>query len=178
MPGSNLILIGYRGTGKSTVAQHLALSLGWDWADADVELELRAGKSIAAIFAEQGEPAFRDLECQVIADLCQRQKTVVAAGGGAVLREENRRAIQAGGRAVWLRASPEAILARVESDAATAQRRPNLTVAGGAAEVRQLLAARTPLYQACATVIIDTDGKTPRQVVDEIIQLCRLPRGS
>src|SRR5262245_23270582 len=65
-----LSLIGYRGTGKTTVARLLALRLGWDWADADVEIELRAGKSIASIFADDGEPAFRDLESAVIADLC------------------------------------------------------------------------------------------------------------
>ncbi len=174
MTGSNLILIGYRGTGKSTVARHLGLCLGWEWVDADLELELRAGKSIAAIFAEEGEQAFRDLESQIIAALCQRQRTVVAAGGGVVLREENRRKLQAGGTIIWLRASPEAILARVVADSVTAARRPNLTVAGGEAEVRQLLSIRTPIYAACANATIDTDGKTPQQVADEIMLTCQL----
>ena len=68
----NLVLIGYRATGKTTLARRLAQRLGWDWIDADVEIEQRAGKSIARIFAEQGEPAFRDLEAEVIADLCGR----------------------------------------------------------------------------------------------------------
>ena len=78
-----LTLIGYRATGKTTLAGLLAERLGWDWIDADVEIERRAGKSIACIFAEDGEPAFRDLEAQVIADLCRRDRLVLAAGGGA-----------------------------------------------------------------------------------------------
>jgi shikimate kinase len=86
----NIALIGYRGTGKTTVAQQLALRLGWDWVDADVELELRAGKSIAAIFADDGESAFRDLEATTLDDLIRRDRTVLALGGGIVLRPENR----------------------------------------------------------------------------------------
>ena len=78
-----LTLIGYRAVGKTTLAKLLAERLGWDWIDADVEIERRAGKSIARIFAEEGEPAFRDLEAKVIADLCRRDRLVLAAGGGA-----------------------------------------------------------------------------------------------
>jgi len=77
----NLILIGYRGTGKSTVARRLALKLGWDWADADVEVELAAGKSIAAIFEDDGETAFRHLEAHILAELTRRDRLVLAAGG-------------------------------------------------------------------------------------------------
>src|SRR5690348_4091507 len=98
----NLVLIGYRGTGKTTVAQLLALRLGWDWIDADVELELRAGKSIAAMFADDGEPAFRELETQVLADLVRREKAVIAAGGGAVMKDANRAALALAGCVVWL----------------------------------------------------------------------------
>ena len=83
MPPPILILIGYRATGKTTLARLLAQRLGWDWIDADVEIERQAGKSIARMFAEDGEPAFRDLEARVIADLCGRPRLVLAAGGGA-----------------------------------------------------------------------------------------------
>ena len=86
-----IALIGYRGTGKTTVAQLLARRLGWDWVDADVEVELRAGKSIAAIFADDGEPAFRDLEAQVVAELCSRERTVFASAAGPILREDQSR---------------------------------------------------------------------------------------
>ena len=79
----NLTLIGYRATGKTTLARLLAERLGWDWIDADVEIERVAGKTIARIFAEDGEPAFRDIEAGVIAELAGRPNLVIAAGGGA-----------------------------------------------------------------------------------------------
>ncbi len=165
----NVVLIGYRGTGKTTVAQQLALRLGWDWVDADVEIELRAGKSIAAIFADDGEPAFRDLESQVLAAMIGRERIVLAAGGGVVLREENRRLLKTAGKVVWLKADVATILARVAGDQTTAGRRPQLTTAGGEAEVRQLLAQRTPLYRDLADLEIDTEGRTPAEIVEEIV---------
>jgi shikimate kinase len=164
----NVTLIGYRATGKSTVARHLALLLGWDWVDADVEIELRAGKSIATLFAEQGEPAFRDLESQVLADLAGRQRTVLAVGGGAVLRPRNREALRRGGRMVWLTARPETIVQRLATDPATAARRPSLTTSGGADEVHRLLAERTSVYRGCADLEIATDEKSPVAVAAEI----------
>jgi shikimate kinase len=167
-----LVLIGYRGTGKSTIARLLALRLGWDWVDADVEVELRAGRSIAAIFAEQGEAAFRDLESQVLRELLARQHTVIAAGGGAVLKSENRQALQAAQCVVWLRAAPETILRRLAADPTTASRRPSLTGAGGLDEIETLLAQRTPLYEQCACVILDTDELTPQAAADEILSRC------
>lgn len=165
----NLVLIGYRGTGKSTIARLLALKLGWDWVDADVEIELRAGKSIATIFAEDGEPMFRMVESQVLADLVRRDKTVLAAGGGAVIKEANRQALAVAGRVIWLKAGVATILARVGADQTTAARRPNLTTAGGEAEVVKLLAQREPLYRQCAHLEVDTEGKTPALIVAEIL---------
>jgi len=165
----SIVLIGYRGTGKTTVAQRLAVRLGWDWVDADVEVELRAGKSVAAIFADDGEPAFRELEATVVADLCRRTETVIALGGGAVLREENRLAIKNGGAVVWLQASVDSIECRIAADPATSARRPNLTNAGGRTEIERLLALRTPNYRACATLEVDTEGKAPTEIADEIV---------
>ncbi len=164
-----IALIGYRGTGKTAVAQQLALRLGWDWIDADVELELRAGKSIAAMFADDGEPAFRDLETAVLADLIERPRTVLALGGGVVLRAENRELLRRAGSVIWLKAEPETIERRIAEDASTAARRPNLTAAGGIAEIRQLLAEREPFYEACARVQVDTEGKPPADVAAEIL---------
>jgi shikimate kinase len=169
MTPESIALIGYRGTGKSTVAQQLALRLGWDWVDADVEVELRAGKSIAAIFANDGEATFRNLESDVVADFCRRTRTVLAFGGGSVLRHANREAIARAGAVVWLQASVDAILVRLAADETTAARRPNLTKAGGRQEIEQLLAVRTPIYRACATLEVDTEGKAPAAVVDEIV---------
>jgi shikimate kinase len=163
-----IFLIGYRGTGKSAVARHLAERLGFDSIDADEEIERRAGKSIATIFADDGEPAFRNLESQLVAELARRRRTVIALGGGAVLRETNRIAIRAAGPVVWLTAPVDVIVARLATDPATAGRRPNLTKTGGRAEVEALLAERTPIYRECATLTVDTDGKTCAQVADEI----------
>ena len=172
----NLVLIGYRATGKTTLARHLAQRLGWDWIDADVEIERRAGKSIARIFAEQGEPAFRDLEAEVIADLCgRRARLVVAAGGGAPLREESRRAMRKSGQVVWLTATPETILARMTGDATTADRRPGLTNRPPLEEIVQLLGRREPIYRESAHLIVDTEGKSPEQLTEEILAGLKFP---
>ena len=169
-----LTLIGYRATGKTTLARLLAERLGWDWIDADVEIERGAGKSIARIFAEDGEAAFRDLEVQVIADLCRRERLVLAAGGGAPLRPESRQAMRQGGTVVWLRARPETILARMSADATTADRRPNLTDKDPLEEIVHVLESRTPIYGQSAHVTVDTEGKTPEALVTEIVEQLKL----
>jgi shikimate kinase len=164
-----VFLIGYRGTGKTTVARELAARWACAWVDADDVIEARAGKSIAQIFADGGETAFRDLEAAAVAALCCEGRGIVALGGGAVLRGENRQAIAvAKGAVVWLTADVDTILSRVAADQTTAARRPNLTTGGGRAEVELLLAQRAPLYRECATLIVDTEGKTAAEVAEEI----------
>src|SRR5262249_54099067 len=147
-------LIGYRGTGKTTVARELGRRLDWPGVDADEQLEARAGRSIAAIFATEGEGVFRDLESEVLADLFARSNLVVATGGGVVLREENRRILARADLVVWLHASVTTICQRMAEDKTTAARRPQLTAQGGAAEVVRLLAEREPFYRACAQLEI------------------------
>lgn len=166
----NLFLIGYRGSGKTTVAAALAERLDWPWVDADAELERRAGKSIKQIFADEGEAAFRNLESAVVADLVASDRQVIALGGGAILREENRRAIRRRGKVVWLRAAPETLLARIQADPTTAERRPNLTAQGGLPEIRRLLAERTPIYEACADLSADADSLSPDEIAREILE--------
>ncbi len=163
-----IALIGLRGTGKTTVAQQLALRTGWDWVDADVEVELRAGKSIAAIFDEEGEVAFRDLEAEVVNELCRRSQTVLALGGGAILREENCQRLALCQAVVWLKASPETLAKRLAADSTTSQRRPNLTNHGGRTEIEVLLAQREPIYRTCATFEVDTEEKQPAKIAEEI----------
>jgi shikimate kinase len=163
-----IFLIGYRGTGKSAVARELAARLGCDWVDADELIEKEADKTIADIFAADGEERFREMEANMVAALSRRGQTIVALGGGAVLRKENRDAITAAGPVVWLTASVDTILERIAADPATASRRPNLTT-GGRAEIEALLAVRTPLYRECATLVVDTEGKTAAEVADEIV---------
>ena len=165
----NLFLIGYRGSGKSTVAQLVAREIGLPWLDADAALEQRAGRTIREIFAESGEEAFRDLESAELAKLAAGPAHVVALGGGAVLRQENQQLIKRSGKVAWLRARPETLLARIEADVTTAQRRPNLTDAGGLAEVEQLLAVRTPVYAACADFVVDVDDLSPAAAAAAIV---------
>lgn len=168
LTSSPVILIGYRGTGKTSVARALAARLKCNWLDADDVIEQRAGKSIAQIFAEDGEAAFRDLEAAVVEELSREAGLVVSLGGGAVLRASNRHAIRSAGPVVWLTASVDSIMARLTADETTANRRPNLTPVGGRSEIESLLNQRMPLYRECATLIVDTEGKTMAQVADEI----------
>lgn len=168
----NVVLIGYRGTGKTTVARLLGAQLGLTALDADEELERRAGRTIREIFAEGGEPMFRDLEAAVLADLCGRSGQALAVGGGAVLRPENRDCLRrTGNRVVWLQGQARTLHERINRDATTAERRPNLTAGGGLEEVERLLALREPLYRECAEFVVDTEGKTPEQVAGEIVSL-------
>jgi shikimate kinase len=162
-------LIGYRGTGKSTVGMRLARRLKRTWIDADNEVERRAGRTIKEIFAEEGEPAFRQLERDVIVDLLGRQRLVLSTGGGAILNPETRRDLRLAGPVVWLTASVETIAARILSDSSSASRRPKLTVGGGIAEIRQLLEVREPFYRECASIIVETEGMTLGNVVTAIV---------
>lgn len=167
--GDNIFLIGYRGTGKSTVARLLAERLQWSWVDADELLEARQGRSIRDIFAAEGEAAFRDMESALLVELCGRLRHVIATGGGVVLRAENRERLRAAGRCVWLTADATTIWQRLQADARTAERRPALTV-GGRAEVEELLRAREPLYHACADLSVATAGRSPLEIVGAILQ--------
>ncbi len=166
-------LIGYRGTGKSAVAPLLAARWGWDWLDADVELERRAGRTIRDIFATDGEPEFRRLERELLAELLERPRWVIAAGGGAILAEATRTRMRASGPVVWLQAEIETIAARIAGDASTAARRPNLTAQGGVAEIAAVLAARQPLYAATATLGVATDHDAPEQIATTIDEQLR-----
>lgn len=163
-----IILIGSRCTGKTTTGRLLAARLGWAFADVDDHIEAGAGRSVADIFATEGEPSFRDRESAALAELCARDRYVIATGGGAVVREANRPVISSGGFVVWLTAAPDALWARIQADPATAARRPNLTAGGGAAEVRALLAAREPVYRALADFTVATDALSPEAVADAI----------
>ena len=164
-----LFLVGYRGTGKSAVGRHLAAALGWSFADADALIEAAAGRSIADLFRDVGESGFRERESAVLAALCRAENHVVATGGGVVLRQANRDLLKGSGYVAWLTATPEMIWSRLQSDPATAARRPNLTASGGLQEVLDLLAVREPLYREVADAAFPTDDRSPEQVADAIL---------
>lgn len=168
-----ITLIGYRGTGKSTLAAPLAQWLGWEWLDADVELERRAGRSIQDIFATHGEPEFRRLERELLSELLKRDRLVLAAGGGAILNEATRADMKSAGPVIWLQASADTIERRLATDPTTGQRRPNLTSSGGRAEIERLLAMREPLYRECATITLVADIALADQLVEDVLR--RLP---
>jgi shikimate kinase len=162
-----IFLIGYRGSGKSTVARLLAEKLSWDWLDADEALQQRHGRSIRALFAEGGEAAFRDKETALLGELCRLRQHVIATGGGVILREENRRQLRASGKVIWLTADAPTLWQRLQRDARTTEQRPALTV-GGLAEIEELLRQRAPWYAACADWQVDTAGRSPDEVAAAI----------
>ena len=162
----NLYLIGYRGSGKSTVAPLLANLLGWTWLDSDEQVVLLAGCPVAQVFAEYGEACFREWETTVIEALSRRSNLVVATGGGALLAESNRRLMKDTGRRIWLKASPEVLWDRIQADARS--NRPDLTTKGGLEEVKQVLAERTNIYEACADYTINVESLSPEQIAQQI----------
>jgi shikimate kinase len=170
--GVGLALVGYRGTGKSTVGRLLARELGREFFDADLALEERYGRSIRSIFEREGEPTFRDWEEAVFSELVSRPgRKVIATGGGVVLREANRRLLKSSGVVVWLRADASVLAERLRSD----EGRPALTAAGTVAEIGDVLAQREPLYQSVSEFAVDTDGLSSDEVAWAV--LVRLSRG-
>jgi shikimate kinase len=166
-----LTLVGYRGSGKSSVAGVLAQRLGWAWVDADHEIERRAGRTIPEIFQTDGEAAFRAIERDVMADLLARDAVILAAGGGAVLDADTRRQMKSTGPVVWLTASIDTLHARITRHAEQGHARPALTAQGGSRdEVATLLARREPLYREVADVTLDTDGRDVEALAAEILR--------
>ena len=168
-----LILIGYRATGKTTLARMLGERLQLDAVDTDPCIEQKARQTIAEIFAEQGEPAFRDYESQVIAELLCGQPCVVATGGGLPMRPANRELLKRAGRVVWLKASPETILQRMSGDPATQRMRPQLTNLPPLAEIEHILKERTPIYRETADLELDTDDGNLDELVERIVSWFR-----
>ncbi len=168
----NLVLIGYRGTGKSTVAELLARKLGMEVVSLDQEIVRHAGRSIPEIVAEHGWPRFRDIEAEVTRRCCERDDIIIDAGGGVILRPENVESLRCRGTLFWLRASVPVIVARIEGGT----QRPALTAGKSfTEEVEEVLRERTPLYEAAAHHHVDTDALSPDQVAEEIARRYRRP---
>ena len=169
----SIVLIGYRGSGKSTIGYKLANRLWQEVVDTDALVVKKAGKTIAEIFEQDGEQRFRDLETEVVKEVAKLQDVVISLGGGAVVREENRRALKDGGhKIVYLKCDPEVLLQRIQSDAATSMSRPNLTnLFGGIEEIEKVLAEREPIYRELMTAELDV---TNLSVEDAVVYIVRL----
>ena len=164
-----ITLIGYRGCGKSSVAPVLASLLGWECVDSDVVIEEQAGCSIREIFEAEGETGFRARESDTLQLLLSKTNLVVAAGGGAILAESNRSMMKQAGPVIWLSASNETLAKRIAGDLSTAERRPSLTGQAVTDEVAAVMKIRLPLYQAAATLAVETDQLSPADIADRII---------
>ena len=164
-----LYLTGYRASGKTSVAEALGAQLDADVVDLDAEIVAAAGKSIAEIFSEGGEICFRDWESSLLSRVAAGKPAIISLGGGAILRPENRDLIQASGQCVWLDATVEDVVQRLLGDQATESQRPGLTGLPMAAEVRQLMENRRPIYADVSDHCVDTTGKSIDQVADEIV---------
>lgn len=152
------------GAGKSTIGRLLSNELKLTFFDSDKEIEDRCGANIPWIFDREGEPGFRDREQQVIDDLTQKSSILLATGGGAVIREQNRQHLANRGTVIYLRATVEQQIARTERD----RNRPLLREGNPRQILQTLFEQRDPLYQSIADVVIETDQRNPRWVVQEL----------
>ena len=159
--------------GKTTIGSELATRLNMPFVDTDKAIEMSTGRTISQIFEEGGESKFRDIEADVVAHELSVANGVISLGGGAILREETRMRLKDCDCVIWLQADVRTIAARLSADTATESQRPNLTTLPAEEEIRTILTQRTPLYSECASLEIDTESKSPTEVVDEI--LGRLP---
>jgi shikimate kinase len=162
-----VVLVGYRGCGKTSIGQKLADKLWADFYDADQVLVADAGMSIRNIFATYGEAHFRDLETAVLEKLLIKENAVVSTGGGVVLKQDNRDKLTAASHSrIYLRCDAAELHRRIENDPHSAQMRPALTSLGGLAEVESQLARREPLYRCVMTAELDVTHLS----IDEAVQ--------
>ncbi len=169
----NIALIGFMGTGKSSVGRLVADTLRFTFLDTDTVIEARAGKPITDIFAQEGEPAFRQMESRLVEELTRRQRTVIATGGGLPVNPANLASLKTHALVVCLWASPETIFERVRHQT----HRPLLNVPDPLERIRSLLATREPFYRQ-ADVLINTEMRTIREVAQQVIHQFRLAQSA
>ena len=170
----NIFLVGPMGSGKSAVGRRLAERLGLEFVDSDAEIESRTGVDIPYIFEREGEAGFRAREREVLEALTQRDRVLVATGGGAVLDPGTRERLRSRGCVVYLRASVGQQLARTRHD----DRRPLLRAPDPRGTLERLMQQRAPLYEETADLTVDTDGRRVAAVVEEIAARLAAARGA
>jgi shikimate kinase len=161
---NNIYLVGMPGAGKTTVGRQLARRMQRSFIDADHEIEARTGVRIPLIFDIEGEQGFRDRESKVIAELAAESNLIVATGGGAVLRPQNRAALKQGGTVVYLHAAPRLLYERTRLD----PNRPLLQVADPMSKIEELFAQRDPLYREVADIIVNSIGGSISHLVKQV----------
>jgi shikimate kinase len=166
----NIVLIGYRGTGKTLVGELLADSLRIPCIGMDAEIVKKTGMSISEIVEKYGWPRFRDMESELARKLAACDNLIIDTGGGVIERPENIEALQTNSRIFWLKASVDVIVSRIEGGT----ERPALTSGKTfTEEVAEVLKRRIPKYKSSAQYEIDTDELTPEQVADRVIEICK-----
>lgn len=165
----NIVLCGFMGTGKSSAGRLVAQQLHFDFLDTDAVIEARAGKPITAIFNEDGEAAFRQLESKLVQELKLRKRTVISTGGGLVLNPANMESLKEHALVVCLWARPETIWARVRAQ----DHRPLLRDPDPLQKIRTMLAQRQPAYKQ-ANVLLNTELRSTRDVAQQIIHQFRI----
>ena len=169
----NIALIGFMGTGKTSVGRLVADQLHFEYLDTDELIQAQTGRSITEIFAREGEPAFRALEQKMVEELASRSKTVIATGGGLPVNPKNLASLKTHALVVSLWSSPEKIWERVRHQA----HRPLLHDENPQAKIRELLAAREPFYRQ-ADVLLNTDLRSVREVAQQVVYQFRLEASS
>lgn len=162
----NIMLIGFMGTGKSTVSSYLSKWLDMEEVDLDAMIATNAKMSIPELFEQYGETYFRDLETKALLEVQEREQLIVSCGGGIVLRDENVNAMKEHGKIVLLTATPETIYERVKDN----KSRPILNGNMNVEYIARLMEKRRERYLHCADIIIDTDNKSVKQISEEMIQ--------
>jgi shikimate kinase len=170
----NVVLIGYRGCGKTTVGRLLASRLGWSFVDTDTLIEEGTGATIRELFSDGAEEAFRNLESEVVAEVSRRDHQVISTGGGVVLRDSNAVALKRSGKLVWFTAPAEVLWHRILGDKSRLANRPAVDRARGLQIVEAALAIREPLYSRWADAVIDTQGRSPNEMVTEALAALKL----
>ena len=161
----NIVLVGYRGAGKSSVAKVLAERLTWPLISTDAEIVKKAGLSVPEIIQKRGWDYFRDVESQICQRLGKKDRTIIDTGGGVVLRKENVAALRERGRVFWLTAEVPTIMERIKHS----KDRPSLTQKKSYVdEVEEVLKERLPLYKAACDHLIPTDNRTLEEIAEEI----------
>lgn len=169
-PVRQVVFIGYRGCGKSSVGALVAKMLAVPFFDTDELIAEEAGMSIAEVFASESEAGFRRRESGVIQRVTSGGAAVISVGGGAVLAVENVTRLKAGGVIVWLTASAETLHRRISADRSSRRTRPPLTPSGGIDEIRSLLARREPVYRESADVCFSSEGRSPEQIAQDVLE--------